>query len=242
MKYGRHAARHDERTLQAKAYLTEDLPAPAPSVDILSRVTERTKLTPKVLFPLDGNDVYGDCTIAALAHAVTVYRGLVGRVRIPSRHGVVALYLKLTGGQDSGMNELDVLNYWRNHQVAGDAILGYAAVDHKDRRHVKQAIQLFGGLYIGFNVQEGAVEDFEAGRPWKAGPPDGGGHAVYVVGYTPQGVTVLTWGGVQRATWGWWDAQVEEAYAILPPEAADPSWGPGLDLAALRRDLAEVSR
>jgi hypothetical protein len=52
---------------------------------------------------------------------------------------------------------------------------------------------------------------------------------VFAVEYDKNGVTVLTWGNTQRATWVWWDECVDEAYAILPPEAENPDFAPGFD-------------
>lgn len=52
---------------------------------------------------------------------------------------------------------------------------------------------------------------------------------------------MLTWGATQRASWEWWDECVDEAYAILPPEAKDPSYAPGYDLGQLQTDLAAVA-
>ena len=51
---------------------------------------------------------------------------------------------------DSGLNELDVLNYWRKHSVTRDKILAFASIDPKNHMHIQQAIQLFGGVYLGF--------------------------------------------------------------------------------------------
>ena len=190
---------------------------------------------------MDGNDTLGDCTIAAVAHAITVYNGLVGKKKIWDKKDVIKLYMHLTGGIDSGLNELDVLNYWRKHPVDSDKILAYAAVDVKNHTHIKQAIQLFGGVYLGFQVQQNCIEDFNAGRPWKPAPLTNDGHAVYVVAYDKKEVTVLTWGNIQRATWSWWDECVDEAYAILPPQAKKSDFAPGFDLDQLKKDLSEVA-
>ena len=54
-------------------------------------------------------------------------------------------------------------------------------------------------------------------------------------------LTVLTWGNTQKATWGWWDECVDEAYAILPPEATNGGFAPGFDIAELKADLAAVA-
>ena len=147
----------------------------------------------------------------------------------------------LTGGVDSGLNELDVLNYWRKHSVTRDKILAFASIDPKNHTHIQQAIQLFGGVYLGFQVQQNCVEEFNAHQPWTPGPLTNDGHAVYAVAYDAAGLTVLTWGNTQQATWGWRDECVDEAYAIVPPEAKNPNFAPGFDLAQLQQDLDEVA-
>ena len=67
------------------------------------------------------------------------------------------------------------------------------------------------------------------------------GHAVFAVAYDQSGVTVLTWGNTQQGTWAWWDECVDEAYAILPPEAKNTEFAPGFDLAQLQTDLSAVA-
>ncbi|HET6239420.1 MAG TPA: hypothetical protein VFE41_31380 [Acetobacteraceae bacterium] len=241
-RFGKHPPKIDYRTLRLRDYLTNDLPAPPPAVNTLTRVYAKLGISdPTALFPMDGNDTLGDCTIAALAHAVATYRGLLGKKDIMSKQAVVKLYMHLTGGVDSGLNELDVLNYWRKTSVAGDKILGYVSVSPKDHTHVQQAIEIFGGVYLGFQVQQNCVQEFDNHQPWTPGPLTNDGHAVFAVAYDQTGVTVLTWGNTQQATWAWWDECVDEAYAILPPEAKNASFAPGFNFAQLQSDLNAVA-
>jgi hypothetical protein len=241
-RFGKHPAKHDYRTLRLKNYLTSKLPAPPASHDVLAQVYKELKITnPATLFPMDGNDTLGDCTIAALAHATTVYNGLTGKKQIMAKQDVIKLYYHLTGGVDSGCNELDVLNYWQSNVADGAQILAFATIDVKNHAHVQQAIQLFGGVYLGFQVQQNAVEEFDAKKPWVPGPLTNDGHAVYAVAYDHAGVTVLTWGNTQKGTWAWWDECVDEAYAILPPEAKATDFDPGFDFAQLQADLGDVA-
>jgi hypothetical protein len=241
-RFGKHPPKRDYRTLRLQDYLSPALPAPEPAHNVLATVYANLKIAdPARLFPLDGNDTLGDCTIAALAHASTAYHALIGRKSIMSKTDVAKLYLHLTGGVDSGLNELDVLNYWRKYPVSGEAILAYAGVEPKNHIHVKQAITLFGGVYLGFQVQRDCIAEFDARKPWTPGPLTMDGHAVFAVGYNPTGVTVLTWGNTQAATWGWWDECVDEAYAILPPEAKLPGFAPGFSAAQLVSDLSAVA-
>jgi hypothetical protein len=241
-RFGKHPPKKDYRSLRLSTYLTPALAAPPPAYDVLARVYKNLNTSdPAALFPMDGNDSLGDCTIAALAHAITTYRGLVGQSKIMAKAAVVKLYLHLTGGVDSGMNELDVLNYWRQQPVSGDKILAYVTIDSKNHTHVQQAIQLFGGVYLGFQVQQNCIQEFDARQPWTPGPLTNDGHAVFATAYDSSGVTVLTWGNTQQATWAWWDECVDEAYGILPPEARASDFAPGFNFAQLQADLANVA-
>ncbi len=241
-RFGKHPPKHDYRTLRLRSYLTSTLAPPPASCDVLSRVYEKLGVnSPAALFPMDGNDTLGDCTIAAVAHAITVYCALVGQNHVMAPQAVVKLYLHLTGGVDSGLNELDVLNYWRQTAVSQEKILAYTAVDPKNHVHVQQAIRLFGGVYLGFQVKANCQQEFANKEPWMPGPLTTEGHAVYAVGYDADGVTVLTWGSTQKGTWAWWDECVDEAYAILPAQAKEADFEPGFNFNQLKADLTMVA-
>jgi hypothetical protein len=242
VRFGKHPAKSDYRTLRLENFLLSNLADPPQTFDTLPRVFTGTGIEDvPTLFPMDGNNQYGDCTIAALAHAITVFCGYQGKTNIPDEAMVVKLYLKLTNGVDSGLQELDVLNYWQSNEVDGDKISAYVRIAASNLKHVKQAIQLFGGVYLGFQVQENCVDEFNAGVPWTPGPLTNDGHAVYAVGYDDEGVTVLTWGSTQKATWDWWNECVDEAYAVLSAEALEPGFAPGFDSAALANALKAVA-
>jgi len=241
-RFGKHPPQRDYRTLRFKDYLKAGITDPPATCNVLTDVYKGAGIKdPTVLFPMDGNDRYGDCTIAAMAHAITIYRGKLGKKQVMNTSAVEKVYFHLTGGVDSGLNELDVLNYWRKSAVSHEKILAYATIDPKDHKHVKQAINLFGGVYLGFQVQQNCEKDFDAGKPWTPGKLTKDGHAVYAVGYTQKEVTVLTWGNTQLATWDWWDECVDESYALLPQDAKDRKFAPGFNLAQLQSDLDEVA-
>lgn len=241
-RFGKHPPKIDYRTLRLADYLSATLPTPPVSYSALDRVYSGLKVNdPTKLFPMDFNDSLGDCTIAALAHAETVYGGLVGKRQIMAAADVKKLYLKLSGGVDSGLNELDVLNYWRKTGAGGEKITAYASIKPKNHQHVMQAINLFGGVYLGFQCQENVLKDFDAHKPWTPGKLTEDGHAVYATSYDASGVTVLTWGTTQKGTWAWWDECVDESYALLAPEAMQPGFAPGFDSTQLAVDLKAVS-
>jgi hypothetical protein len=218
------------------------MPAPASQYSALDLVYKNlgTK-DPTVLFPMDGNDKYGDCTIAAACHAITVYNGLVKKKDIPTQTSLLKVYFQLTGGPDTGLDELKVLNYWQSTGIESEKILAFVSIDPKNHTHIQQAIQFFGGVYLGFQVQQDADTQFDKHQPWTPGKLTNDGHAVYAVAYDPNQVTVLTWGNTQQATWAWWDECVDEAYAILPPAADQPGFAPGFDIAQLKTDLQAVA-
>lgn len=242
LRFGKLPPKTDYRTLRFASYLTQDIPDPQESIDLVARVysnlgDQRTN----IIFPMYANDEIGDCTVAGAAHGITVYHGMVFQRHIPELVNVIKIYNHLTGGVDSGLYMLDVIRYWRSTGIEDSKIFAFATVSRTNHIHVKQAINLFGGLLIGFQCQEKVLEEFINNKPWKPGKLINSGHAVYVTGYDKDGVDVLTWGARQKGTWEWWDACVDEVYAILPPEAKLTGFTPGFDFDRLKRDLAEVS-
>src|SRR5579863_6976760 len=97
-RFGKHPVKSDYRTLRFKNYVTPALAPPPASYDVLPRVySDLGNSDPTRLFPMDGNDTVGDCTIAAMAHAITANRGLVSKKSdIMARQAVLKLYYRLT--------------------------------------------------------------------------------------------------------------------------------------------------
>src|ERR1043166_421294 len=136
MRFGKNPAKNDYRTLRFQDFLSiVSLPPPPVALDVLAKVYAKLHTSdPTVLFPMDANDQYGDCAIAALAHAQTVYKGLLGQKVIMPAATVVKDYFHLTGGVDSGLYVLEVLAFWRNHV---DRILAYVKMNPLNHDHVK---------------------------------------------------------------------------------------------------------
>jgi hypothetical protein len=115
-----------------------------------------------------------------------------------------------------------------------------------DRRLVQTAAWLFGGLYIGLQMpliaQVQPVWDWTGSLSGPALPGSWGGHAVDVVRYDRDGLTVVTWGRLQELTWSFWGRYCDEAYCILSDDFLKQGKAPnGFDLAALEADLALVT-
>ncbi len=203
------------------------------------------------------NDNLGDCTIAAVGHAIQLWKIAAGKninlAKItPPDSVILSAYEQWCGynpadpSTDQGGVELDVLNDWRSGGLAGDEILAYADPDPNNQLHVKQAIYLFGGAYIGFNVPQSAMDQFNAGLPWTVEPiNDGGivgGHAVFCPDYNAFGPFCITWGARQQMSWAFWAKYCDEAHALLSMDWINSSnFAPNMvDLATLQSDLAGV--
>lgn len=246
-RFGKKAVRHDERTLKMAKY-TVAVPDPPKEFDNLSIVFKKLNNTNiSELFPMDANDRLGCCVVAGMAHLVTAYHGRIGELQIPPEEVVVKFYKKLSGCRDRGLVMLDTMKYWRKNEFYGHNIIAYGQINLKNHKLVKQCIHLFGGVTLGFQVQENAIKDFDNNLTfnnnvvWTPGPSGGGGHCVDAVSYDEYTIGILTWGGFIRGTWDWWDAMVDEAYALLPPEAANPNYSEGFDFETLQRDLEAIT-
>lgn len=237
-RLGRKAVKHDPRTLRLGKYMTPALPPPPVSVDWTKGITS---------FGMMLNDTLGCCTIAAGAHAVQIFSAnTVGEVTINDTD-VLSYYEKWDGynpsdpNTDQGGIELDVLNAWKRDEFAGHALIAYADPSVSSPTQIKQAINLFGGVYIGLEVSNYIMRNMPA--IWDVVDDDlgiDGGHAVFVTGYDAQTLTFISWGQLYKMTWKFWAKYVDEAHALLSKDflganGLDPA---GFNLAALQADLA----
>ena len=215
MRLGRTPKRDDPRNFMLATYLPVLPKAPA-SLDLTTGIAK---------WPMYANDQLGDCTCAAAAHMIEVWSEQVDKkAKTFTDNQVIALYNLVNGGQDNGANMLDVLHVWRHAGLARHRVIAFAEVNVANKNLVKVGSWMFSGLYIGVNMPKSSQAQTGPGKVWDAASgPDGkprswGGHAVDVVGYDAKGLTVVTWGILQKMTWAFWNKYVEEAYACLPME------------------------
>lgn len=249
MHLGKQSARHDPRTLLLGNYLKPSaLPPPKPAVDWSQKVKT---------WPMMANDKVGDCTCAAAGHLIEDWTAnakgapvVLPDADILKAYSAITGYLPGNPATDHGANELDVLNYWRKIGVGGRKIIAFAALEPQNQSHVEDAIELFGGCYIGLALplcaQTQNVWTVPPGGPTGTGAPGSwGGHAVPVVAYDQRGLTVVTWGALKQMTWGFWAAYCDEAYAVLSEDWLSKNGGKdpeGFDLKALLADLRQVAQ
>lgn len=244
-KFGRRPNDPSKPRLHLSRYVGAPLPAPPATVDWVTAVTD---------WPMYLNDELGDCTCACVGHMVEVFtRYGAGTTVEVTDDDVLKLY-ELQGyrpddpSTDQGAVIQDVLGDWRKTGIAGHKVVAFASVDVSNPAEVKQALNLFGSVDIGFNVPASAMDQFNAGKPWDVVTHDGGiegGHCVPVqlVQDSSPAYKVVTWGAVQEMTQAFWDKYVEEAWVVITEDflngqGVDPQ---GFDLYQLGEDLAALT-
>ena len=242
-KLGRKAVKTDTRTLRLARYLTETLPVPPPDRNWMQGITD---------FGMMCNNILGDCTIAGCGHAVQVWSLNTGNEETVDDTDIEEAYSEWDGyvpgdpSTDCGGVELDVLKNWRADGLAGHKLIGFAAVNVANLTEICQAIDLFGGVYIGLALPLSAQGQAE----WDVVPDDGsgnssaggwGGHCVFVAAYNKESFTCITWGAPMKMTVAFWNAYCDEAYALLGADWMSSKGAPsGFNLAQLTADLAMI--
>jgi|ERR1700722_4923762 len=249
LKLGKTVARHDPRALLLASYLTPALPAPPATLNVASKITT---------WGMMENDQIGDCTCAAAGHLIMEWTLNAGKKMVmPTDKQIVAAYSAITGynpvtgANDNGANETDVLNYWRQTGIASHKIGAYVALEPSNHTHIMDSVYIFEGCYIGLQLPKSAQAQTQNNQPWSV-PPGGptgdgapgswGGHAVPVISYDQRGVTVVTWGALQIMTWSFWETYCDEAYAILSTDYIDGKQEApqGFSMQQLQADLADL--
>jgi hypothetical protein len=145
-----------------------------------------------------------------------------------------------------------VLDYWRKTGFGGHQIMAYAQVDVSNMEQVRQALDLFGSVYIALELPDFAVMEGEDWLkiPWNlptkssggTAPDDNNGHCVPLVGYDKHGFSTVTWGAGKSMNDAFFNAYCVEAYAAISPDwlNAQGQAPPGLNLSALQADLAQL--
>ena len=222
-------------------YATAPLPAPAAAV-----------YPPNLVYPMACNDTLGDCTIADVVHSSQVWSGMTHEAwTYCGDPATKAEYLKLTGGQDTGLVISQLLATWQTAGLGPVArkIDAYAPVHFVNVTEVKQTVEWFGSCRIGVNLPQSAMNQTNAGLPWAitgtaADTQILGGHDVPVVGYDDLYLWVVTWGRLQAVTYGWFTSPtyVEEAWAVVPYQfEARGGDGRGLALPRLTADVTSMN-
>jgi hypothetical protein len=201
--------------LKLSAVLHERLAAPPASADWQADTIQ---------WPMYANDAVGDCTCAGVGHMVNqlTFYG-TGTEQLPTEKSVLGMYSAITGynptrpDSDTGAYCQDVLAYWRKTGLEGHKITAYASLDVSNLVEVKQAIALFGTVYVGLNFPDSAMTQFDNDQPWDVvrGAKVEGGHCVIVGAYGNGKLGLVTWGAETTMTEAFWKKYVDEAWVVL---------------------------
>jgi hypothetical protein len=193
------------------ARLKISLPSPPTSIDYTAPALP-------VLENVYLNDRLGICVIAGGYHLVGCWTGNAGDLYTASDealiadYGAIGQYVPGQPSTDNGCDEDTAATYWTNHGFANGTKLAAAiALDATNKLETMQAIDLFeGGVMLGLELPTSYVSPFPSanGFVWDVDSPNpSNGHCVVVVGYTTQGLIIVSWGMIGILTWA--------AYAAL---------------------------
>jgi hypothetical protein len=259
-KLGRRPRNPERPVLTFETYIR---PRSAAFIPVTPETREVDRASQVSSWPMYLNDQLGDCTIAGAAHMLTamcVYAGhpepsFPGEV-IQAAYSAVSGYVPGDESTDNGADMQTVLEYLRQdgladatgkvHKVAGYALIGNPA----NEQLLGSVLEATGTVYYGIACPDSALTQFSAGEPWTyvPGPPPQDGHCIVLQRRLATGTASavdewVTWGQLQRGTFGFAAHYGEEAYFVASEDwvettGADPE---GLDLAQLLADMSSVS-
>jgi hypothetical protein len=207
-------------------------------------------------YPMACNDRLGCCTIAGAIHMAQVQASIVGQTYTYLGDAVTeSVYFGLTGGQDTGLELTQVLQYLSQPNDLQYQIVGVASVDVSDFNLVTTALYNFGALYLALNLPAGAESDFAKGLPWRF--PAGqsvGGHCVVASGESVQVLSekvtwaktldTLTWAQITEQTQDFFEAYCLQAFVVVPQwyVAANHDAVQNLDQSAMLADIQTIGK
>jgi hypothetical protein len=253
MKLGKRPARPVAGLKPLRRYLARERALVIPPVP-----TTCSRASAVASWPMLENNMLGDCTIAAVGHAVQLWTAVADRMRVMSNTEALTAYevFGYVPGQpatDQGAVATDVLTKWSGAGFAAggveDVLTGFCAVDPSEQTEVRQGVAWLGVVYAGLELPIAAqsmdVWDAPATAADLVGdyePGSWGGHAVPIIGYGPNGVVCVTWGALKKITWRFWSAYVDEAYGLLSRDfVTGAGSAASLDWTTLEADMSDLN-
>lgn len=145
-------------------------------------------------------EALGDCTFAAAAN----WEQVVMRWE-PYEADLGYEFAEAGGTATGGLSMARLFAYWRHYGIAGLKLTGLSHLD-TSKENVLNGVRDYGALIaeLVLVANDGLGEyTAEAGR-----------HAILVVGFTPEGPLVATWGEVLQMTWEQWEDEADGMWAV----------------------------
>jgi hypothetical protein len=153
-----------------------------------------------ITFPIYGNDKYGDCYAAAVAHGSNCYTGNSGTECVFDVSALTARYLQLSGG-DNGLDDSIIMPEWKSGIIGPNGprkILDEMVVDVHNIPAATLSCWAFGGLIWTCSLLNSWVNLNTPGAVWDddgSGANPGYGHAMFLTGKHANGNwDTRTWG------------------------------------------------
>lgn len=187
-----------------------------------------------------GNQVAGDCVLAAIGHAMQAagWYAMQQTIRI-SEDETLAAYTAITGWQPGnpddegpGMTVQAGLDYVHEHHLGGHRIAYWHRSnwlpgeggwwrdrDCLSRDHLKSMLSWFGGLMLSIDLPKTAWQN-DVG-PWRASDMEAasaGGHCIPIIGYDDNWFYCITWGNTVQLDWEFVKRYTRETFFICPEQ------------------------
>lgn len=199
-----------------------------------------------------GGQPVGDCGFVMTVNISAIDALETGEpFTMPSSDLVVTDYLRYNRGQDIGVQNPALFNYW--HTVGlpwGGKLHSWADVNHYDWDEVMAAGNAFGTLALEIVVWREMMEATNAGDAWDWTPatddtPEGGHDTTFNARIDATTGELITWGVRQPFTKAWFQHAVQGVSALLTPaQIARHGDGYGMDverLEAFMNGLAQAA-
>jgi hypothetical protein len=251
LKLGKKPARADAVEFRMSKYV--DIAAWAYQLN-LPRTFGHEQLVEKSDWGVLGNDDYGCCVFASMAHRHQLWSAIGRQPAKFTRDEVLRAYGEVTGfnptdpSTDNGTDMGVAAKYNRRTGIRDEAgkahtVEAYLAIDKGDIVQHYIAMRLFGLVDIGFNWPRQAWRQFERGKPWaweKGMSFDGEGHCVPLVARR-RSLQCVTWGRMQAMTVPFFEHCNDESIVYVETEMLTEGRSPeGFDAATLLADLAKL--
>lgn len=202
-----------------------------------------------------GNDTVGDCVLAGAGHETMLWNKEAGHDITFTDKSVLSDYSAITGynpddpNSDQGTDVQAAASYRKKTGVADGKgqrhkVGAYLAITPGSKTELKQAMYLFSAVGVGINFPASAMTQFNNGKPWTvvSKSPIEGGHYIPAIGYDSKYVYIVTWGKVQKASWGFIAKYMDEGIVYLSPEFLTAGESPEhFNLQQLNADLSSLS-
>ena len=212
----------DSRTLMMAQFL---------EVPVIPTTWDFDKRRAKFPVRMWGNNMYGDCVVAAESnHLLRMERVEQKRTIVLTDGHCILRYQSLTGcekpgdSHDTGLVMLNAMKNWRSQGYqAGKRnyqISAFGELEPADGQQLRRAVYLLGGVHFGFALPISAQKQTNLGY-WdvvtgpESQPGSWGGHAVFSCKYDQDAIYVQTWQREIKVTNSFVRRYCDEAWAVV---------------------------